>query len=81
MGTSTGPKQRGRQSTTNQKEAEQAYDTLGDDEINNFDDDDGDDDEDEENEDGFHDQRMPEQHPAVRTTVQLMGISHSSIVA
>lgn len=38
-------------------------------EIDAFDEDDSD----EENEDGFHDQRMPEQHPAVRTTVQLMG--------
>ena len=74
MGTTLGSKQRGRQSIAKQKEdAEAAYNSLEDDEIDNFDDDDGDD----ENEDGFHDQRMPEQHPAVRTTVQLMGISRS----
>ena len=37
--------------------------------------DDGDDDidEDEDEEDEFFQQRMPEQHPAIRTTIQLMG--------
>jgi len=33
-----------------------------------------DDEDDEDEEDGFLQQRMPEQHPAIRTTIQLMGM-------
>ena len=38
------------------------------------DDEDDDMDEDEDEEDAFLQQRMPEQHPAIRTTIQLMGM-------
>lgn len=68
MRTSLGPKHRGRQSVARQNgNTEPFRGSPEEEEIDDFDED-----EDEENEDGFHNQRMPEQHPAVRTTVQLM---------
>ena len=33
-----------------------------------------DDDRNDDNDNGFRSQRMPEQHPAIRTTLQLMGV-------
>ena len=71
MRTSPGSKHRGRQPIAKQNgDTELIRGLSEDEEIDDVDEDD----EDDDNVDGFHNQRMPEQHPAVRTTVQLMGI-------
>lgn len=74
--------QRGRRSNgrpngsrISQEGMDSASQPISDSEENDAQNDEDDDmDEDEDEEDPFLQQRMPEQHPAIRTTIQLMGI-------